>query len=74
MNKDKIDGYGAIFRFITPILITVALFILGIIRQDLGELKAHFNNHLNEHKIIEIMLESRLTRIETLIKMQGNLK
>ena len=67
MNKEKINGYGAIFRFITPILITIVLFILGMIRQDLGELKAQFNNHLSEHKRIEIMLEKRLTSLEVLI-------
>ncbi len=67
MNKDKINGYGAILRFITPILVTIALFILGAIKGDLGELKTHFTNHLSEHKSIEIKLESRLTHIETLL-------
>ena len=68
MNVEKINGYGAILRFITPVLVTVALFILGMIRQDLGELKIHFANHLSEHKNIEILLERRLSRMETLLR------
>ena len=67
MNVEKINGYGAVLRFITPLLITVALFILTMIRQDLGELKAHFSNHLTEHKGMEVQLERRLTHIETLL-------
>ena len=68
MNAEKINGYGAILRFITPALVTVALFILGMIRQDLSELKTHFANHLSEHKSIEILLERRLSRMETLLR------
>lgn len=72
MNIEKINGYGAIFRFITPVLITIVLFILGMIKQDLGELKVHFINHLQEHKIIEITLEQRLSRIETKLEFIKN--
>ena len=68
MNTEKINGYGAILRFITPVLITIALFILGMIRQDLHELKSHFTNHLLDHKTIEIQLEKRLSCIETLLR------
>lgn len=68
MNREKINGYGAILRFITPILTTIILFILGMIRQDLSELKTHFCNHLKEHKTIEITLEQRLSRIETTLE------
>jgi len=67
MNREKINGYGAILRFITPILITIVLFILQMMRQDLIELKSQFSNHLSEHKNIEILLEKRLTSLEILI-------
>ena len=65
---NRINGYGSILRFITPILITIAIFILGMVREDLGEVKQHFRNHLSEHKIIEITLDKRLSRIETILE------
>ena len=74
MDRDKINGYGAILRFITPVLVTIALFILGLIRQDIGMLrqdltllKTHFENHLSYHREMEVLLEKRLSRIETLL-------
>lgn len=72
MNRDKINGWGAVFRFITPLLITISLFILGMLRSDLCELKAHFTNHLSEHKQIEVTLEKRLTHIETLLQLRDS--
>ena len=72
MNTDKINSYGQLFRFITPILVTIILFILGMIKQDLGQLKIQFDNHLSEHKKIEITLENRLSRIETKLEFIKN--
>jgi len=62
---DRINGYGALLRFITPILITIALFILGMIRSDLKELEMHFTNHLSEHKQLEVNFEKRFSCLET---------
>jgi hypothetical protein len=67
--EKRVNGYGVLLRFITPILITVALFILGMIRSDLKELETHFTNHLSEHKILETTLENRLTKLETQIEI-----
>lgn len=66
-TTDKINGIGVLLRFITPILVTLILYILTLIRQDLDKLKQHFENHLSEHKKTEVILERRLTRIETLL-------
>jgi len=76
MNVQKINGYGAILRFITPILITLVGFLGKMAIDDvkwqlkesnlqLKELNVHFTNHLSDHKQMEIMLEKRLTKIET---------
>ncbi len=47
MNLNKINGYGSILRFITPILITIMLFIVGMLRNDMllvkTEAKANFD-------------------------------
>jgi hypothetical protein len=72
MNKlvsDKINGYGSILRFITPILIvTVGYFITsGIddLKCKIGLMDTHFTNHLQHHQDLEVGYERRLTKIET---------
>ena len=67
---DKANGYGVWFRFITPVLITIALFILGLIVADLREMKMLFSNHLEHHRNIEIKIAERLSSIETILKRQ----
>ena len=69
---DKVNGYGVMFRFLTPALLgiigTLILSNLTGIRQDLKELNVNFTNHLSDHKTIEIKLGERLSCIETEIK------
>ena len=65
---DKVNNHvGPLFRFITPVLVSIVVFMLGVIVVELRELKQQFTNHLSEHKVIELMLESRLMRIETIL-------
>lgn len=54
------------FRLITPVLVTIALFILSGIRGDVSDLKKSLGGHLTEHKSLEVCIEKRLTRIETI--------
>jgi hypothetical protein len=79
MNNAKINGYGAIMWFITPVLITIMLFILGAMREDVKQLKAetrygfekseiYFNNHLSYHRQFDKEISERLSRIEARIK------
>lgn len=75
MNRDMINGYGSIFRIVTPILITIALFILGSMKGDirdvkneLKEVKVGFNNHLEHHRIIEVSYGERLKCIEGMLE------
>ena len=48
MNSEKINGYGAILRFITPILVTVMLFILSIMRTDILTIKLETKENFNK--------------------------
>jgi len=67
MIKDKINGYGVLFRFITPILIALILFILTQIVGNINDLKVLFNNHLEHHRVIEVSFAERFAHIETLL-------
>ncbi|HDY66383.1 MAG TPA: hypothetical protein ENH85_01180 [Candidatus Scalindua sp.] len=58
--NDTINKFGSIFRFITPFLLGIALFILGAIRTDIAKVEARFDKrcalieknyvHRNEYK------------------------
>ena len=77
MNSDRINqlnGIGVILRFITPVLVTIGIFIMTLIigsvndvKVGVKELAGHFQNHLGEHKSIEVKLENRLASIETIL-------
>ena len=84
MNKekfvDKVNGYGVLFRFILPILVTVIAYLgkmavnginskINEVGYKLDKLDNHFVNHLSDHKNIEIKLESRLSTIETQLRL-----
>ena len=67
--ENKINGYGAILRFITPVLISALGYFL-ITGQDridrkLDYLDSHFTNHLAHHQELEIGYEKRLTELKT---------
>ncbi len=68
MDKDKINGYGSLFRFITPVLITIAIFMLTWILNDTRELKICFANHLEHHRVIEVQISERLSSIDTTLR------
>ena len=38
-TKDVINGWGSVFRFVTPILITITLFTLNALREDIKTTK-----------------------------------
>ena len=72
---DKINGWGTVFRFVTPILITIALWIMSGICKDIDEVRettqemaietTRYNtNHLQHHASIEKEICERLARIE----------
>lgn len=80
-TKDKINGWGSLFRFITPILITLLMFVINDIKDDIKEvrseqrtvaveLKAYNTNHLVHHAAIEKELAERLASIEATLKFK----
>ena len=64
-TKDTINGWGQVLRFITPILVTITIYILTGMKTDIKALEVYFTNHLSDHKSIELIIERRLTSIET---------
>ena len=83
MIRDKINGYGMLFRFITPVMVAVTgfftvMFINDIkadikgVKYDLKEINIGFGNHLEHHRALEIMLGERLRCLE--VRLEERLK
>lgn len=77
-RSKRIDGVGKMFRFITPLLVSIVLFFLGYVLNNQGKLDdkimclqreqyAYFTNHLSNYKDFSVMVESRLTAIEVVL-------
>jgi len=77
--KDNINGWGLVFRFVTPILITVGLWIMSDMKNEIREIRttakevaletAKYNvNHLEQHRKFESDIMQRITRLEVAIK------
>mgnify|MGYP001482830184 CR=1 FL=1 len=78
-TKDAINGWGTVFRFITPILITISLWILGDMRNQLRDVQneaknlvtttvVYNTNHLEHHRVFEINICERMSSIESILK------
>lgn len=78
-TKDTINGWGAVFRFITPVLLTIVIFILTGLKDEIKDVKidtkvlaketqVYFTNHLSHHAKMEKELCERLVVIETRLK------
>jgi len=80
---DRVNGYGVLFRFLTPALLaivgTLILNNLNLIKEEENktrleltafqkESRDYNNNHLEHHRLNELKIEQRLTKIETLLK------
>jgi hypothetical protein len=72
----KINGWGTVMRFILPIMVTIMLWILGDMRNQMKDMRdtatslskeivTYNTNHLEHHRAIETQLCERLARIET---------
>lgn len=64
MNKgviERINGYGILLRFITPVISGIILAMVGWIHNDITSLKIHFVNHLMHHQDLEVGYERRIT-------------
>jgi len=78
-TKDTINGWGSAFRFITPILLALVIFILTGMRDEIKDIRqtakdlivttsSYNNNHLEHHRIFEIAICERLATIEAILK------
>jgi len=64
MNVDKMNGWGVIFRFITPLMVFIIAGMMTYILNDIREMKISLNNHL-QHDVADI--RERIARIETIL-------
>ena len=78
-HKGMINGRGMVFRFITSILITIALWIISDMKSDMKDIKLtvkeftvattiYNTNHLAHHTQYEVEISGRLASIETILK------
>lgn len=78
-TKDNINGWGSVLRFITPVLLTVTLFILSGIKAEIKDVKIdtckrldsivlQFTNHLEHHRILEVSLAEKFAILQTKFK------
>lgn len=78
MTRKNIDEVGALFRFITPILIVVVGFFLSRelnqINRSIESLKAHETSHSVWAQKVLRMIEIRFTRIENKIGIENNIE
>lgn len=79
-TKDNINGWGSVFRFVTPVLLTITLFILGGIKTEIKDVKIdtckrldnivlQFTNHLEHHRILEVSLAEKFATLQA--KFEG---
>ncbi len=72
MNGEKINGFGAIFRFVTPLLVTITLFVVGQIWTQVNDLNVKMYAHATNSDLH--IPRSELTRFESrLDQMQKEL-
>jgi hypothetical protein len=77
--NDKLNGFGIWLRFFTPILLTIVLFILNGLKDEIKDVRnmakelaketaIYHTNHLSHHTKMEISFSERLAVIETELK------
>ena len=80
-TKDTINGWGQVFRVVTPILLTIALWMMTDVKSDIKEIRAtarelaaattiYNTNHLAHHARFETNISERMASIETLLRKQ----
>ena len=77
MNSEKLNGYGALLRFITPVLVTITLFVVGQISMQLNDLNVKMYGHATNSEMhiprselarIEVRLETMQKELTTTIR------
>ena len=65
MDTEKVNGFGILFRFITPFMVAISVVMMTYISTDIRNMKLSLDNHL-QHDVSEI--KERLARIETILE------
>lgn len=77
--KDRINGWGSVLRFLTPILVTVGLWIMSDMKNEIRDIRiaarvlatetfAYNEKHLMHHFDFEKGVCERLSSIETVLR------
>jgi hypothetical protein len=78
-TKDKINGWGSVLRFVLPVMITIMLWILGDMRNQIRDVRdvttllaketvTYNTNHLAHHAAFEVGICERLATIESVLR------
>lgn len=67
--KDTINGFGILFRFITPVMVGLVMTMVAWLHADVKAVKLAITNHL-VHDVSDI--KERLARVETEISGLNN--
>ena len=66
VTKNKLNGFGSDFRFITPVMTGIIIAMLTYILTDIRTVKISLDNHL-QHSMVAVY--ERLTTIEIKLEM-----
>lgn len=61
--KDRINGWGSVFRFITPVLVSISIFVIGQINNKVDKL---------DSRIYEHFMSSELHTPRTMLTLKGD--
>jgi hypothetical protein len=78
-TRETINGWGSVFQFVTPVLLTIVLFILNGLKDEIKDVRnmakelaketaIYHTNHLSHHTKMEISFCERLVALETELK------
>ena len=79
MTKDRVEEIGAMFRFITPILVSIGIFGAGIIfngqneiRNSLDNINAKIDHFVADSYAYRQNIERRVSRMESIYEQAVN--
>ncbi len=71
-TKDRINGFGIVLRFITPVMVGLVMTMIVWLHDDIKAVKLAVTNHL-VHDVSD--MKERLARVETAVDgFNSNLK
>jgi len=71
LSNGRIEKFGQVFRWITPILVTIALFVLTQMSMDIGKIESKLEIQMEQVQTFMRTTESRLSVLEDRIYNRG---